>query len=121
MLDKPKIVISKAWMANQEDGSSTLVVVTLPYKGNTIYTAYVGDSGYCLLRPQGRDRDYKLVFESSAQQRRFNFPYQLGWGKNGDQPNIAVELSHEVANGDIIILGTDGLFDNIVPKNVCLK
>jgi hypothetical protein len=33
-----------------EKGSSTLVIVTIDPKINQIYTAYIGDSGYLLLR-----------------------------------------------------------------------
>ena len=118
LLTQPKVLVSKTWMANQEDGSSTLVVVTMPHQGDLIYTSYIGDSGYCILRQESRKESYKIIFESAAQQRGFNFPYQLGWGKNGDQPILATEFNHQVKDGDIIILGTDGVFDNLSPSNV---
>lgn len=118
MLELPKVIITKSWMGNQEQGSSTLVVMTFPVGGNKVFASYVGDSGYCILRPASKDRDYSVFFESNAQQRGFNFPYQLGWGKNGDQPAVAVELTHQVMNEDIIVMGTDGLFDNLSPAIV---
>ena len=119
LLKSPKELLTKAWEDNKELGSSTFVVVTLPSDENKIYTSYVGDSGYCILRLNSNSEEVvSLVHESTAQQRRFNFPYQLGWGRNGDHPEVALNFSHEVKNGDLIILGTDGLFDNLAPQNV---
>lgn len=120
LLKDPKTIITRAWQENQEQGSSTLVVVTLPPDEDMIYTSYVGDSGYCILRPDNaiNPKTFSVVLESKPQQRRFNYPMQLGWGRNGDHADIALSFTHPVEDGDIIILGTDGLFDNISSKNV---
>lgn len=113
-LKNPKGLLTKSWEGNQEMGSSTFVVVTIPKDEATIYASYVGDSGYCIMRLNPDSEDLvSLVHASSPQQRKFNFPYQLGWGKNGDHPDTALSFSHPVQNGDIVILGTDGLFDNV--------
>ncbi|KAK6149103.1 hypothetical protein DH2020_016628 [Rehmannia glutinosa] len=45
------------------------------------------------------------------QQRTFNCPYQLGTTK--DNPSVAEEIEVEVEAGDIVVVGTDGLFDNM--------
>jgi protein phosphatase PTC7 len=111
-LKNPKSILRKAWEDNKHDGSSTLVVITLPKDENAIYASYVGDSGYCILRQQGPN-NYQLLHESQPQQRRFNYPYQLGWGRNGDNPDVALEFKHDVRDEDLVILGTDGLFDNM--------
>ena|SRR3990167_1043436 len=116
-LKNPKSIIKKAWEDNKHDGSSTLVVVSLPQDENAIYTSYVGDSGYCILRQEG-PKSYQLIYESQPQQRRFNYPYQLGWGRNGDHPDVALESKHDVKDGDLVILGTDGLFDNMRPTDI---
>ena len=120
-LKNPQGLLTKAWENNKEDGSSTFVVVTLPSDENKIYTSYVGDSGYCILRlDSNAEQKVALIHESTPQQREFNFPYQLGWGRNGDHAEVALNFTHEVKNGDLIILGTDGLFDNITPLSVLL-
>ena len=116
-LKNPKSIIRKAWEDNKHDGSSTLVVVTLPPDENAIYTSYVGDSGYCILREQSPST-YRLIYESPPQQRRFNYPFQLGWGRNGDHPDVALDSKHEVKHGDLVILGTDGLFDNLKATDI---
>jgi len=107
----PKQLVADCWAENQEDGSSTLVIVTLPESGNKIYSSYIGDSGYMILRRE--ESANKIVHVSKSQQKGFNFPFQLGWGRNGDSPNSALSYSHEVKSGDMVILGTDGLFDNL--------
>lgn len=118
-LKSPKNLLTKSWENNHEKGSSTFVVVTLPPDEAKIYSSYVGDSGYCILRPDAKgDEKFLLHFESKPQQRRFNYPYQLGWERNGDHPEVALTFSHEVKDGDLVILGTDGLFDNMTPKEV---
>jgi protein phosphatase PTC7 len=101
-----------SWKRNQEVGSSTLVVVTLQMDGPMLHSSYVGDSGFCILR-KAEDGAYAIVFQSLSQQRRFNFPMQLGWNLNGDSPLVAINGTHEVKSDDIVIVGSDGLLDNI--------
>lgn len=76
-------------------------------------TAYIGDSGYFIFKPRianGR-LTFDLVFESEEQQKSFNFPYQIG--TKGDKPSVAIEHLHQVSPGDLIILATDGVTDNL--------
>ncbi|KAM6573833.1 hypothetical protein CsatA_022160 [Cannabis sativa] len=53
----------------------------------------------------------KKGIDAATQQKAFNMPYQLG--NTCDTPTVAVEVKVEVEVGDIIILGTDGVWDNI--------
>lgn len=118
-LKNPHELMTESWKNNQEIGSSTLVIVTFPQDESRIYTSLVGDSGYCILRKGENDnKKYSLFYESKSQQRRFNFPYQLGWSLNGDSPRVANNADHEVKEGDIVILATDGVLDNLDPKGV---
>lgn len=107
----PQGLIQRAWENNEELGSSTLVVVTLPKQGDKIYTSYIGDSGYIILREN--NKTVNLVHSSESQQKGFNFPFQLGWNGNGDLPDKSLSYNHTVKTGDIVIAGTDGLFDNL--------
>lgn len=109
--------MTDSWKRNQEVGSSTLVIVTFPEEEKRIYTSLVGDSGYCILRKDDQGR-YQVIFESKSQQRRFNFPMQLGWNTNGDNPRVAKNEEHDVNSGDLVILGTDGVLDNLDPRGV---
>lgn len=118
-LKDPRELIKEAAAHNREDGSSTLVVVTLPESGDEIYTAYVGDSGYIILRPQNEQQNkFDLVYESESQTKGFNFPYQLGWGRNGDDPSSALDFKHKIKQNDVVVVGSDGLFDNMSGSDI---
>ena len=90
--------------------------MTLPEDELKIYASYIGDSGYIILR-QGQEK-YTLHHESQSQQKGFNFPFQLGWNGNGDTPDKSLSFEHDAQPGDIVILGTDGVFDNISGEDV---
>jgi len=100
-------------------GASTMV--TLCLEGNTIGVANLGDSGFMLLRkgPNGMI----IVLKSDEQQHSWNCPYQLTRLPPAlarkfpklDQDNASDcnLYKHEVREGDLILMFTDGLRDNI--------
>lgn len=99
--------------------------------GSNVQASNLGDSGFLIVR------DGKLVFESPSQQHSFNFPFQVGsFGDPisssqvracGDAqaqrlesppcldpaPWLLQVFSIKVQPGDIIIMGSDGLLDNV--------
>lgn len=107
--DNPKELLIDAAGKVKEMGSSTLVLAAIGGDGR-LNTANIGDSGYMLLRPAGEGK-FEMVFKSVEQQHSFNFPFQIG--TNGDDPSKADSDFHAVFKKDILILGTDGLFDNL--------
>ena len=56
------------------------------------------------------------IFQSVDLIHDFNLPYQVG--TQGDDPRKAHCESHVLHPGDLIILATDGLWDNIVPDEM---
>uniref|UniRef100_T1H5W3 Protein phosphatase n=1 Tax=Megaselia scalaris TaxID=36166 RepID=T1H5W3_MEGSC len=101
-------------------GSSTACVLILNRENSTVYTANIGDSGFMVVR-QG-----EIVHKSEEQQHYFNTPFQLslpppGHGRNvlSDSPESADTLSFPVKEGDVIMVATDGVFDN-VPESLLL-
>ena len=68
------------------------------------------------------------MFKSKEQQYSFNFPYQCGTAGDGsaEQKNLGYEAednSHELRDFDIIIMASDGIWDNMFEADVknCLK
>lgn len=51
------------------------------------------------------------MYCSQPQEHSFNFPVQIG--TNGDNPLVAKEEEVDLQEGDLVIVGTDGLFDNV--------
>ncbi|XP_011187506.1 protein phosphatase PTC7 homolog [Zeugodacus cucurbitae] len=101
-------------------GSSTACVLVLNRENSTVYTANIGDSGFMVVR-QG-----EIIHKSEEQQHYFNTPFQLslpppGHGHNvlSDSPDSADTLSFSVKEGDVILVATDGVFDN-VPERLLL-
>lgn len=95
-----------------------MVVVTLPKEENKLYYSYIGDSGFVVLRIR-EDGKFFLVHTSASQQRRFNFPYQLGWNKNGDHPSSALQGTVDIQPEDVVVVATDGVLDNLDAHGIC--
>lgn len=106
----PQEIMSESFHhAVDVQGSSTCCVLVL--EGNLLRTANLGDSGFLVIR------NGKMVFRSKEQQHSFNFPYQLGTGSS-DRPEHASCVVLGVQPGDLIIVGTDGLFDNLFDDEI---
>ncbi|XP_059310731.1 probable protein phosphatase 2C 55 [Lycium ferocissimum] len=102
----PKRVLQEAYRNTNCHGSSTACIITLNSEKNTLCAANVGDSGFFLIRKG------KIIYKSPIQQRgRFGCPYQLGNSK--DNPSVAQEMELNVEKDDILIVGTDGMLDNM--------
>lgn len=109
---KPKKLLIKAASLNKNLGSSTMVIVTLWKR--KLRASFIGDSQFLLLRrgPEG----FKAIYESETQQYKFNFPFQVG--TNGTDPAKALSYAAPVVAGDLVVVGSDGLFDNLSPDNI---
>jgi protein phosphatase PTC7 len=55
--------------------------------------------------------NFEIVFRSESQEHDFNFPFQVG--THGDDPRVSIENKVDLLPGDLVILGTDGVFDNL--------
>ena len=66
-----------------------------------------------------RYETYRLIFETVDQLHGFNFPFQLAQEHyGGDNPLEAICSSVSVKEGDLIILASDGMADNIFSHEV---
>ncbi|KAG2440270.1 hypothetical protein HXX76_004382 [Chlamydomonas incerta] len=95
-------------------GSST-VCLALMKPNKQLEIANVGDSGVRILR------NGKVIFGTEAQQHAFNMPFQLSHPNNVEDPDSADDADvHlvEVQDGDVIMLATDGLFDNVFDDEI---
>jgi len=108
-MDDPLSVLDAAFHKTSVEGSSTACVLAVV--DGYIRCANVGDSGFVLVR-QGR-----VLFRTPPQQHNFNFPFQLGV-ESSDTPSDAQCFMIPVRSGDIIVAGTDGLFDNVYDHEV---
>ncbi|PKA45608.1 putative protein phosphatase 2C 55 [Apostasia shenzhenica] len=115
----PAKVLEKAYLNTKAKGSSTACIIALTdqvllrtqtcdllVKGG-IRAVNLGDSGFIAVRCGS------TIIRSPVQQHDFNFAYQLESGNSRDLPCSAQVFSFPVESGDVIVAGTDGLFDNL--------
>lgn len=100
-------------------GSCTACVMTLNNSSNTLTAANVGDTGYCIFR------NGKIVYQSDPQRITFECPKQLDsypWKEASRRMGISYTdiigqdtklESFKVQKDDLIIVSSDGLFDNL--------
>lgn len=101
--------LKEATKNNSAMGSSTACVVGID--GNRLVGVNLGDSGLLVIR--GRN----IVFRTHDQQHYFNCPYQIGTDSS-DTVDAGAPIDFELLPGDCVVLGTDGLWDNVFPKQV---
>ncbi|KAL2456429.1 putative protein phosphatase 2C 55 [Forsythia ovata] len=106
----PVRVLEKAHTSTKAKGSSTACIIALTDQG--LHAINLGDSGFMVIR------DGCTVFRSPVQQHDFNFTYQLESGNAGDLPSSGEVFTIPVAPGDVIVAGTDGLFDNLYNNDI---
>jgi protein phosphatase PTC7 len=107
--------IIQAVHENREKGSSTICVLYLDKLNKTLYSAFLGDSCYLIVRPISIG-NFQIIFKSEEQCHGFNIPYQVG--TDGDNPCFAKTDRHIIERNDIIIAATDGLWDNVDVKKI---
>ncbi|KAF9413301.1 hypothetical protein BGZ94_000777 [Podila epigama] len=90
-------------------GSSTACLAIL--RDNELRIANLGDCGVSIIRRN------EFIFRTEEQQHSFNYPYQLGTGST-DSPTDAQVFTVKVESGDIIVMGTDGIFDNLFDEDI---
>ncbi|KAG9153002.1 hypothetical protein Leryth_024742 [Lithospermum erythrorhizon] len=96
-------ILNKGYSNTCVPGASTLCLVTL--SGHDLLCLNVGDSGFRVIR------EGKTVYSSSPQVTGFNHPYQLGI--YSDNLWLASKIRVRVEIGDVVVVATDGLFDNV--------
>ncbi|CAL9110122.1 unnamed protein product [Musa acuminata var. zebrina] len=106
----PLRVLEKAYTRTKAEGSSTACIIALTDQG--IRAVNLGDSGFIVVR------DGCTIFRSPVQQHDFNFTYQLESNNASDLPSAAQVFSFPVESGDVIVAGTDGLFDNLYNSEI---
>ncbi len=115
-----KEIFVKSCSNIEHRGSSTCTIASLKNKDDKIYIEAVnlGDSGYFILRPEINDESIKfnIIYKSELQEHSFDNPYHVG--EEGDDPELADVNIHEIKINDIIILATDGLWDNIYDDQI---
>ncbi|KAI0798040.1 phosphatase 2C-like domain-containing protein [Abortiporus biennis] len=102
-------------------GSSTACILNFNASSGILRAANLGDSGFCIIRSSS------CVYQQRPQTHYFNCPKQLAklpigprgyMDANADSPRDANIYQTRVRDGDIIIVYTDGLSDNVFTSEI---
>ena len=101
--------------------SSTLIACQIhetDANANNFHIIQRGDSLIAVFRPKPSRATpgsffYYPIFVSEEHQYEFNFPYQFGTATELDNETDNLFMSLKAQEGDIVIIGSDGLFDNV--------
>lgn len=93
-------------------GSSTACIVIIDHCEKRLSAVNVGDSGFIILR------NGKVYAHSKEHQRGYNFPFQLSPMFYTDNVLDGDKYELGLLDNDIIIVGSDGLFDNLYDKQI---
>jgi protein phosphatase PTC7 len=138
----PLDVLEYAFQKTQEQvevpaGSATACLVSFDSSKGVIRTANLGDSGFLILRPSvgtaeesgsetGSSGMLSVHYQSKPQTHGFNTPLQLSKlppeyrfeGSIDSKPSNADLWSGRVLDGDMVLVATDGFWDNVSVKEV---
>ena len=130
---RPDEILERAWRhVTKEEipGSSTALLLSVS-RSRLAYCS-LGDCGVVVLRKPdvagtaahtGISATRAPLLVAAQQLRDFNLPYQLGWTNEGgtkpfEAPSNANVGTVPVFADDIIVMATDGLFDNVALETV---
>ena len=121
----------RAVLAAQVQGSCTACFVVVDPAEGVVRSANVGDSGYLLMTPrrgqvaaaaslamQATWQPGGVKYRSPHQEHEFGRPYQLGHHPNSDSPEDAMLHAARICGGDVLVVGSDGLWDNLHDSEV---
>ncbi|WVZ82747.1 hypothetical protein U9M48_029978 [Paspalum notatum var. saurae] len=107
----PQILLMKAHAATSSVGSATVIIAMLEKTG-TLKIASVGDCGLKIIRKG------QVVFSIYPQEHYFDCPYQISSEAAGQTYQDALVCTVNLMEGDTIVSGSDGLFDNIFDQEI---
>lgn len=105
----PNGALQIAVTRNELPGSCTACVSSL--RDAKLHVINVGDSGLMVVR------NSRVIYRSKPTHRGFNHPFQLSHADSNDLVDVR-PVSVNVRAGDVIIYGTDGLWDNVFERNI---
>jgi len=106
-----KMTMAKELADDVATGASTAVVASVG-EDNVLRALNLGDS-VCLVL-----RDGAVAARTREIVHYFDCPYQLG-DDSPDRPRDGTSLQAEIFGGDVIVAGSDGVFDNLSDADVC--
>jgi len=106
-----KKMMQEAADNSPHQGSTTVVMAHL-HDQDSMSTCNLGDSGYVLYRSGEK------LFRTPSGQYSFDFPHQVGPYSKKEPTKLSTSQVHKTHHNDLVIMGTDGLFDNVFEERM---
>jgi protein phosphatase PTC7 len=100
-----------AFADKKATGASTAIVASIGEDG-FLRALSLGDSSCVVIR------NGKVTAKTKDIQHYFDCPYQLS-ADSPDRPKDGTKLTLELMKGDLILMGSDGVFDNLSGEEIC--
>ncbi|KAL5221422.1 hypothetical protein ABZP36_026135 [Zizania latifolia] len=107
----PQLLLMKAHAATTSIGSATVIIAMLEKTG-ILKIASVGDCGLKVIRKG------QVMFSTCPQEHYFDCPYQISSEAIGQTYLDALVCTVNLMEGDMIVSGSDGFFDNIFDQEI---
>jgi len=111
--------LNVAHRLTRKPGSATACILRLDQSLGELEACNLGDSGFIVVR------DGEIVLKTEPQQHFFDCPYQLGaapeYVPETDYASDARRFRTKLQPGDCIVMGTDGLWDNVRVDSILHK
>jgi len=108
--------LDAAHRLTRKPGSATACILRVDQDNDEIDASNLGDSGFIVVRNK------QAVFQTPHQEHFFDCPYQLGaapeYVEATDSAEDAMHFRVKMMVGDYIVMGTDGLWDNLPVEKV---
>mmetsp|Transcript_8941 Transcript_8941/g.19107 ORF Transcript_8941/g.19107 Transcript_8941/m.19107 type:complete len:439 (-) Transcript_8941:941-2257(-) len=112
----PRGALHAAHMATKVPGSATACVMQLDRATRQLVAANLGDSGFMVIR-HGH-----IIARSKPLQHYFDCPLQFGafpeFVEATDTADMADLYNIQLAVGDVVVAGSDGLWDNVYDSEI---
>jgi len=108
----PFVALERAEELSNKAGSTTAIVAHYDAALKVLDVTQVGDSNLVVIR------DNYVVYQTTSQVRSHDTPYQIGASSNDTVKHHSKEYTFNLKDGDIIVAGSDGLWDNMFPTQV---
>lgn len=106
-----KDALSYASRFSTQQGSSTACIAVL--RGNVLKAASIGNSIFIVMR-RGM-----VVFQATEMRHEFNRSFEIGRDVGGNYGALTEDMEFELQKNDIVIMASDGLWDNVFTNEVC--
>jgi len=108
----PITALENAEELSNKAGSTTALVAYYDMGLKVLDVIQVGDCNLIVIR------DNYVAHQTESQVRSHNMPYQIGAGSNDTVAFHSEGYTFELQEDDIIVAGSDGLWDNMFPTQV---